>query len=162
MHQYSALYYFTNADDNRTVVTFGPGDRLRVWRSWLPGPAHELLAAYNGCCLHSPGPGDAFRQGDLETSLRSAVFVQVVSRADTLEEMQRRIGRAVQIVGVPWNLLFSNCQDCLSWIVTGEAKSFQRDAAVGATIGIGFLVLFTAVVNTPSQPRRRRGTRRLT
>jgi hypothetical protein len=158
VHQYSEIYFFTHGDGR--VVQFGPSDHLQVWRSMGPGKAHELLAAYNYRCFHSPGPGDVFREDDLETALKGAFIVNVVNRAETLEEVERRLERAEQIVGLPWNALFANCQDDLSWIVTGKASSFQRDSLVGVAIGIGLLAFLPTVVDAITRPQRRRRTRR--
>jgi hypothetical protein len=146
MHSFSMPYSFRNGDGN--VVHFGPGDHLRAWRS-IPGPAHELLAAYSDRCFHSPGQGDGFREDSLEVALEGVRVLQVITPAETLGEAQRRINRGLQIVGQPWNLWFANCQDCLSWIVTGNASSFQREAAVGAAIGLAFLGFLAAVTKTP-------------
>jgi hypothetical protein len=158
MHEYSEAYTFTHA--NGAVIRFGPGDAMRVWRSVGLGPAHELLAAYDGRCYHSPGPGDVFREGDLDAVFRGAVVVQVIhTRAESLEEVAERLARAKKIEGTRWDARFSTCQDCISWIVTGKASSFQRDALVGAALGIGFLALVVMALNTPVRPQRRRRNR---
>lgn len=149
---HAELYSFTHSDGQ--VVEFGAGDHLRVWRN-IPGPAHELLAAYNGRCFHSPGPGDAFVDDDLADALNGARVVEVVSRAENIAEADRRIERALQIIGKPWDALFSNCQDTVSWIVTGKAESFQRDAVLGLALGFSLLVLVGAAISTLGSRRHR-------
>ena len=151
------IYSFRH--ENGIVVRFGPGAHVRIWRSLLPGPAHEILTAHNNRCFHSPGPGDVFREDDLQSVLRGAIVVQVVSHAESPNEVTWRINRALMIVGQEWDLLFANCQDTLSWITTGEAKSFQRDAAIGAALGIGLLGLIGAAISSPNRTRRRRSRR---
>jgi len=144
---------YTFEHSNGYVVSFGAGCHLRVWRN-IPGAAHELLTAHSSRCFHSPGPGDVFREGDLAIALQGARVVEVISRAETLDEADRRTDRAMQIVGKPWNALFANCQDCLSWIVTGKASSFQRDSLIGAAFGIGILAFLPAVVDALTRPKR--------
>jgi len=149
-HPYSEAYVFNNSDG--TVVRFGPGDHLRAWRN-IPGPAHDLLAAFNNRCLHSPGSGDVFREDALVASLDGVRVLEVVSRAETLEEVDRRLNRGLNITGLPWTV-FANCQDPLSWIVTGRASSYQRDAAVVAVVGVGFGLLLA--FNSSEAPKRQR------
>jgi hypothetical protein len=158
MHEYSHAYSFRHS--NGAVVLFGPGDALRVWRSLTPGVAHELLAAHENRCYHSPGPGDVFREGDLETVLCGAVVVQVIyTRAESLDEADERIARAKAIEGTRWDGLFTTCQDTVSWIVTGVARSFQREALFGAALGLGLLGLVGLALKPPTRPPRRRRAR---
>ena len=140
-HPYSTVYGFRHTDGR--VVRFGPGDHLRVWRN-IPGPAHELLSAFNDRCLHSPGPGDMFREDTLAVALQGVRVLEVINRAKTLAEAQRRIERGLRIVGLPWNAVSANCQDTLTWIVTGTASSYQREALVGAVVAIGLCGLLVA------------------
>ena len=69
--------------------------------------------------------------------LAGAFIVEVVSHSLTVEEINARIRRARGIQGLPWDFLSSNCQDTMSWIVTGKGGSFQRDALIGFGLALG-------------------------
>ena len=59
------------------------------------------------------------------------------------EEQQLVLNRAESQIGKPFRLLNSNCEDYVNWIVTGTARSPQREKVVAAlllsavVIGIG-------------------------
>ena len=122
------VYFFLNPGGS--LVVYGPGSHLRAWRSSTIGTAHELIAGTSGCCFHSPGPGEVFREDRLDQVLRGVVILEVLNRAQTIEEAVRRIARARSIVGLPWHLLVANCQHTMSWVVTGKAESFQLQGVV--------------------------------
>jgi hypothetical protein len=55
----------------------------------------------------------------------------------TYEKQEEVLQRAQSQLGQPYNLLMANCEDYVNWIVTGVARSPQREAAT-----VGALVLF--------------------
>jgi hypothetical protein len=46
---------------------------------------------------------------------------------ETFEAQRAAIGRAESLLGRPFNLLNANCEDYINWIVTGVARSPQRE-----------------------------------
>jgi hypothetical protein len=46
---------------------------------------------------------------------------------ETFEAQQAVLGRAESLLGRPFNLLNANCEDYVNWIVTGVARSPQRE-----------------------------------
>jgi Lecithin retinol acyltransferase len=66
---------------------------------------------------------------------------------DSFEAQQAVLGRAESLLGRPFRLLNANCEDYVNWIVTGVARSPQREQfALAALVllfigGVGGLLL---------------------
>lgn len=59
------------------------------------------------------------------------------------EEQQTILQRANGRIGAPYNLLNANCEDFVTWVVTGKAQSPQRNqhfAFAIVVIGVGLLL----------------------
>jgi hypothetical protein len=54
----------------------------------------------------------------------------------TYEQQQAVLQRAQSLLGQPYNLLMANCEDYVNWIVTGTARSLQREAATVGTLAL--------------------------
>ena|ERR1700722_9218486 len=149
------MHRFRNPDG--TERQFGASAHLRTRKTDF-GKAHDIWVAPNGKCFHSPGPGDYFREDDLESALKGAKWLFVISYATTYGAFQEQFKRAESIVGLPWSLPSANCQHTVSWVTTGKAESFQW----GALLGLGLVVGLPVAVAALNQPpkRRRRRTRR--
>jgi len=62
---------------------------------------------------------------------------QYVQLPDSLEVRQAILQRAESLLGRPYHLLNANCEDYVNWIVTGVARSPQREtAAFIAVLGL--------------------------
>jgi len=59
---------------------------------------------------------------------------------ESLEIQQAVLSRATSLLGKPFNLFTANCEDDVNWIVTGVARSPQREQAV--TMAIVVVLLF--------------------
>lgn len=65
--------------------------------------------------------------------------VQYTWFPETAEKRDDVIGRADNLCGKPYRLMAANCEDYVNWIVTGVARSPQRDQAVALAILLGIL-----------------------
>ena len=139
-----------------TVLEIWLGDHVRRWRT-IPGVPHDFIAAHRGTAYHSPGPGECIRTDSIDTILAGAIWVQIISRASSMIEVNRRMAVCTANVGIEWRW-GSNCQDFCTFVTNGKAESFHRDVLYGAGLGLGLLLLLGTVTN--QQPRRRYRSRR--
>jgi hypothetical protein len=58
---------------------------------------------------------------------------------ESFEAQQAVLGRAESLLGMPFNLLIANCEDYVNWIVTGVARSPQREQL---TLAAALIILF--------------------
>jgi hypothetical protein len=116
-----------------------PGGVLRVYSKrhnvWHVG----IASALNGMVLHASKERgqfilttyDEFAQG------QPAEYTWL---PESFEKQEEVLSRAESLLGRPFHLLNANCEDYVNWIVTGVARSPQRErAAVAALI---LLVIF--------------------
>jgi hypothetical protein len=54
----------------------------------------------------------------------------------TYEQQQGVLQRAQSQIGQPYNLLMANCEDYVNWIVTGVARSPQRENLTGVALAL--------------------------
>jgi hypothetical protein len=76
---------------------------------------HQVLVAFNGAVLHSPGPGEVFRWGTLDEVLEPGGRLRIVYPTRSGDETFRRLARAQQILGVPWWNM--HCQQTMEFVV---------------------------------------------
>jgi hypothetical protein len=94
-----------------------PGDVLGRTK---PGSIieHRFLCGFDGAIYHVPEPGKVFCCGWLSDTLSDGDSVRIVCPTDSLQETQRRIARAKQLMGVPWWDM--NCQQTTDYIVAPD------------------------------------------
>ena len=59
---------------------------------------------------------------------------------DSSEVQQAVLARAASQQGKRYNLLNANCEDLVTWIVTGKARSPQRETAVALSLALSFVL----------------------
>jgi hypothetical protein len=113
---------------------YNRGDHLKVAR---PGSAliHEGIYVGDGLLIHieSGGVGEIV---EFERFTRGAL-PSLASRAQTADEGELRVARAIRRLGQPYHPVFFNCQHLANEAVTGTSYS---QAVAGVTI-LGLLVL---------------------
>ena len=113
---------------------YNRGDHLKVAR---PGSAwiHEGIYMGDGLSIHieSGGVGEIV---EFERFTRGAI-PSLASRAQTADEGELRVARAIRRLGQPYHPVSFNCQHMANEAVTGMSYS---QAVAGVTI-VGLLVL---------------------
>ena len=95
------------------ILTGLPTHRLSNGFTYRPGDIlgrtkigslieHRFLVGFDGEIAHSPGPGDVFQLGTMQTVLAEGGVLRTINRSPSLEETYRRFGRANMLMGVSW------------------------------------------------------------
>ena len=124
-----------------------PHDLVLHGKRTTLGLGHDLgIRSRRGARQGSP---DGFRRHRAVSSLASSSSRALEEFADgqpigytwlpeTVEAQRAVIGRAESLLGRPFNLLNANCEDYINWIVTGVARSPQREQFALAALVLWF------------------------
>ena len=114
-----------------------PGAVLRVYSKrhnvWHFGIADSV----NGMVMHASKDIGQFAMTTYEEFAQDQV-AEYTWLPENFRKEQEVLARAKSLLGRPFHLLNANCEDYVNWIVTGVARSPQRELAA-------LVVLFLAV-----------------
>lgn len=113
-----------------------PGGVLRVYSKrravWHFGIADSLDIS-GQTVLHASKDRGIFTRTSYEEFSEGQV-AEYTWLPDSLESQQTVLARAKTQIGKPYRLIDSDCEDYVNWIVTGVARSPQREQAVVAIL----------------------------
>lgn len=113
---------------------------LRFYDNWVPGGVlrvhskrHNvwhfgIASSINGMVMHASKDIGEFT----ETTYEEFAHDQPTAytwKPENFEKQQEVLSRAQSLLGRPFRLLNANCEDYVNWIVTGVARSPQRERA---------------------------------
>lgn len=125
-----------------------PGGVLRVYSKrygvWHFGVAGRTF----GCVMHGSKDRGQFLETTFEEFAEGQPDTYTWLPSDC-QQQEEVLVRAESQIGKPYQLLRSNCEDYVNWIVTGVAKSPQRDQHVAlAFLGVLAVSLIGLVNNS--------------
>jgi len=126
--------------ENMNRIQYGnwiPGGVLRVF-SQRRGVWHFGIAAGLGMVMHASKERGRFVLTTF-AEFSEGQHVDYTWLPTTVQQQQAALNRAESQIGKPFYLLTANCEDYVNWIITGVARSPQRELFGVAGLVLGLL-----------------------
>jgi hypothetical protein len=104
-----------------------PGGVIRVY-SKRHNVWHFGIADLNGTVMHASKDIGQFTVTTYDVFAQGQA-TEYTWLPESFEKQQEVLSRAESLLGRPFHLLNANCEDYVNWIVTGVARSPQRERA---------------------------------
>src|SRR5258707_11786623 len=113
---------------------------LELYQNWVPGGVLRVYSnrhnvwhfgiagSMNGTVMHASKDIGQFTLTSYDEFAQGQP-VAYTWRPENFEAQQAVLNRAASLLGRPFRLLNANCEDYVNWIVTGVARSPQRERA---------------------------------
>ncbi len=113
---------------------------FRFYENWVPGGVLKvyskrhnvwhfgIASSVNGMVMHASKDIGRFSETTYE-EFAQGQGTEYTWRPENFQKQQEVLRRAQSLLGRPFQLLNANCEDYVNWIVTGVARSPQREFA---------------------------------
>lgn len=117
-----------------------PGGVLRVYSKRHNVWHFGIASSVNGMVMHASKDIGCFTETTYEEFAPDQPTIYTWT-PESFENQQEVLSRAESLLGRPFRLLNANCEDYVNWIVTGVARSPQRERAGLAAVLVIVLVI---------------------
>jgi hypothetical protein len=110
-----------------------PGGVLRVYSKRHNVWHFGIVSSLNDTVMHASKDIGHFTETTYEEFAQGQP-TEYTWLPENFEKQQEVLSRAQSLLGRPFRLLNANCEDYVNWIVTGVARSPQRESAALAVL----------------------------